>query len=119
MGLGVFHTALSAYLVCVLVSHLANVPGMDTTTGIQINTNSTSPLSRKAQLTRMANPSGLAYPMPRHQMVIHSASVILSLSKMLAQVRDGSNLNGTRNVASHMRGVPPVAQRLPWLRSLR
>src|SRR5918911_1389437 len=95
----VFLTGVSGYLGGVLAEHLARVPEIESITGIDIIAPKT-PLPSKVNFVQMDIRSpDLVQAMAGHDIVVHTAFVVLWLAKMPKAVRDDINLNSTRNVA--------------------
>lgn len=100
MGLRVFLTGISGYLGGVLARRFASMPEVDGITGIYNAHLPTSLRSPKVDLVRMDIRSpDLARAMTGHQVVVHTAFIVLWPAGMPARVRDQINLGGTRNVA--------------------
>ncbi len=101
MGLRVFVTGVSGYLGSMLADHLANIPGIDSITGVYNSTTPAQPLSPKLHFVKIdVRSPDLAQAMAGHEIVIHSAFLVLWPARMPAQVRDSINFNGTQNVAN-------------------
>jgi UDP-glucose 4-epimerase len=100
MGVSIFLTGVSGYLGSVLADYLARLPQVDCITGVYNSTTPTLPTCDKLNLIRMDIRSpDLAKAMAGHEIVIHSAFIVLWKANITAQVRDDINFNGTRNVA--------------------
>ena len=101
MGMRVFLTGASGYLGSVLTAHLANLPEVDAITGTYNSTTPKPPLSPKARYVKldMRSPD-LARAMAGHDIVIHTAFIVLWWARMPAATRDDICLDGTRNVAN-------------------
>lgn len=99
MGMRVFLTGASGYLGGVLATHLDRLPEVTHITGVGLNTLE-GPLPAKVRFHRMdVRAPELTQAMAGHDVVIHTACVVLWSARMPARVRDDINLNGTRNVA--------------------
>jgi nucleoside-diphosphate-sugar epimerase len=99
MGLRVFLTGASGYLGGVLAAHLDRLPEVESITGVGLNApGGTLPAKVRFRQLDIRSPD-LAAAMAGHQVVIHTACVVLWSARMPARVRDDINLNGTRNVA--------------------
>lgn len=95
----VFLTGANGYLGRVLTEHLARLPDIEHITGIGL-TRPAIPLPARFNFIRLDIRSpDLASVMTGHDVVIHTACVVLWLAKMTKEERDDINLNGTRNVA--------------------
>jgi UDP-glucose 4-epimerase len=101
MGMRVFLTGASGYLGSVLTTHLANLPEVDGITGTYNSTTPKPPLSPKVSFVKldMRSPD-LARAMAGHDIVIHTAFIVLWWARMPAATRDDISINGTRNVAN-------------------
>ena len=95
----VFLTGVSGYLGGVLVEHLARLPEIETITGVD-STAPKTPFASKVRFVRMdiRSPELMA-AMAGHDVVIHTACVMLWSARMSARERDDINLNGVRHVA--------------------
>jgi UDP-glucose 4-epimerase len=94
----VFLTGASGYLGGVLARHLALLPEVNGITAI----GRTQPSVSHGKLTflRMdVRSPDLAVAMAGHDVVVHTACVVLWPAKMSVQERDEININGTHNVA--------------------
>lgn len=99
MGMRIFLTGVSGYLGSVLAEHLARAPEVEHITGIDVAT-PTSPLPPKVEFAAMDIRSpDLAAAMAGHEVVVHTAFIVLWLAKMQARERDDINSRGVRNVA--------------------
>lgn len=99
MGLKLFITGTAGYLGGVLASRLAEMPEVESITGVD-NAEHRSTFPAKVNLVKMdVRAPEIADAMSGHDYVIHSASIVLWLAKMPEKVRDDINFNGTRNVA--------------------
>jgi nucleoside-diphosphate-sugar epimerase len=95
----VFLTGANGYLGRVLLERLADMREIESITGIGL-TPPPPPRPDKLKFIRMDIRSPeLGATMAGHEVVIHTACVVLWSAKMSAQERDDINLNGTRNVA--------------------
>lgn len=95
----IFLTGVSGYLGTVLAEHLAPLPEVDTITGIDIAPPPT-PLPATVRFIPMDMRSPeLPMLMAGHDVVIHTAFVVLWPARMPVTLRDDINLNGVRNVA--------------------
>jgi len=101
MGMRVFLTGASGYLGSVLTTHLANLPEVNGITGTYNSTTPNPPVSPKVSYVQMDMRSpDLARAMAGHDVVIHTAFIVLWWARMPAATRDDICLNGTRNVAN-------------------
>ena len=99
MKMRILLTGVSGYLGSVLAQFLAKEPEIDGITGIDIAPPIT-PLPANVQFLKMdVRSPEVAKAMAGHEVVIHTAFIVLWFAKMLAAVRDDINFNGTRNVA--------------------
>ena len=95
----IFLTGASGYLGSLLAEKMALLPEVDAITGIAL-TIPTRKLPEKMRFTRMDIRSlALETAMKGHDVVVHTACVVLWPAKMPAQERDDINLNGIQNVA--------------------
>jgi UDP-glucose 4-epimerase len=95
----IFLTGSSGYLGSLLTERLAELPEVEGITGIALST-PTAPLPPKARFLRMDMRSpDLPAVMAGHDVVVHTACIVLWPAKIPAQERDDINLNGVRNVA--------------------
>jgi UDP-glucose 4-epimerase len=95
----VFLTGASGYLGGLLAEHLARMPEVVGITGIS-RTAPSPPFPSKLKFLPMdICSSDLEGAMAGHEVVIHTACVVLWPAKMPVARRDDINLNGTRNVA--------------------
>ena len=99
MGTRIFLTGASGYLGSLLAERMAELPEVETITGIA-STSPTRPLPPKTTFTRMDIRSAeLESSMAGNDVVVHTACVVLWPAKMPASQRDDINLNGIGNVA--------------------
>src|SRR5689334_10924374 len=92
-------TGVSGYLGRVLAEHLAQVPEIESITGIDVIAPQT-PLPAKVKFVQMDIRSpDLVAAMAGHEVIVHTAFVVLWRAKMPKAERDDINLNSTRNVA--------------------
>lgn len=99
MGLQIFLTGASGYLGGVLAEHLSRLPEVERITGVGL-TPPQAALPPKLRFVPMDIRSPqLMSLVAGHQVVIHTACVVLWSARMPASVRDDINLNGTDNVA--------------------
>jgi len=101
MGMRVFLTGASGYLGGVLTTHLASLPEVDGITGTYNSTTPEPPVSPKVSFVKldMRSPD-LARAVAGHDIVIHTAFIVVWWARMPAATRDDICLNGTRNVAN-------------------
>jgi UDP-glucose 4-epimerase len=101
MGMTVFLTGASGYLGSVLTTHLANLPEVDGITGTYNSTTPRPPVSPKVSFVKLdVRSPELARAMAGHDVVIHTAFIVLWWARMPAATRDDICINGTRNVAN-------------------
>jgi UDP-glucose 4-epimerase len=82
-----------------LADELSRLPEVECLTGIDV-VDPPGPLPSKMRFVKMGVRSpDLAKAMAGHDIVVHTAFVVLWRAQMPAAVRDDVNLNGTRNVA--------------------
>jgi nucleoside-diphosphate-sugar epimerase len=99
MKMRVFLTGASGYLGSLLAERIAQMPEVENVTGMA-STAPTAPLPAKVKFVRMDIRSpDLAAAIAGHDVVVHTACVVLWSAKMRASERDDINLNGVRNVA--------------------
>ena len=99
MSVRVFLTGAGGYLGGVLMEHLAGLPEVEAVTGIGL-ASPRGPLPPNMTFRRMdIRSADLSRAMAGHDVVIHTACVVLWPAKMPARERDDTNLNGVRNVA--------------------
>jgi nucleoside-diphosphate-sugar epimerase len=95
----VFLTGISGYLGGVLAERFSQVPEVASVTGIDV-VPPKKPLPEKARFVRMdVRSQEVSKAMAGHDVVVHTAFVVLWPAKMPATERNDINLNGTRNVA--------------------
>jgi len=95
----IFLTGASGYLGSLLSKRLAELPEVESITGIALST-PTAPLPPKVNFLKMDMRSpDLAAVMAGHDTVVHTACIVLWPAKMPTRERDDINLNGVRNVA--------------------
>ena len=95
----IFLTGINGYLGGVLTDHLNQVPEVELITGIDVvPPQATLPYKVKFIQMDIRSPD-LARVMAGHDVVIHTAFIVLWLAKMSAEERNDINLNGIRNVA--------------------
>ena len=95
----VFLTGASGYLGSLLAERLTQLPEVEGVTGIAL-TKQTRPAPAKVKFLRldMRSPQ-LAEAMAGHDVVVHTACVVLWSAKMPVSERNDINFNGVRNVA--------------------
>ena len=95
----VFLTGTSGYLGSVLAEHFSHVSEIESITGIDV-VPPKKPLPEKARFVQMdVRSQEVSTAMAGHDMVVHTAFVVLWPARMSAAERDDINLNGTRNMA--------------------
>lgn len=95
----VFLTGASGYLGGVLVDRLAECAEVERITGIAVRPPA-RPWPAKARFVQMdVRSADVVRAMAGHDVVIHTAAVVLWPATMPASERDDINFNGTRNVA--------------------
>ncbi len=95
----VFITGSSGYVGSLLVERLAESPEIESITGIGL-TPPPGPLPSKARFLRMdVRSPDLTAVMAGHDVVVHTACVVLWSAKMSEKERDEINLDGARRVA--------------------
>jgi nucleoside-diphosphate-sugar epimerase len=94
----VFLTGAGGYLGTVLVRHLAQLPEVEEITGIGL-TKPSATANKLRFLTMDIRSPELSDVMADHEVVIHTACVVLWSAKMSAKERDEINLYGTHCVA--------------------
>lgn len=96
----VFLTGASGYVGSLLLERLAGLPDVERVTGVALAPPSAA-LPPKARFIEMDIRSAqLAEVMAGHDVVVHTACVVLWLAKMPAREREDINRNGLLNVAS-------------------
>jgi UDP-glucose 4-epimerase len=99
MGTRVFLTGASGYLGGVLAEHLARLPEVERVTGVDLMTPAAwFPKTIRVVPMDIRSPDLVAL-MAGHDVVVHTAGVVLWPASMPARVRDDINLNGLINVA--------------------
>lgn len=94
----IFLTGAGGYLGGVLTRHFTQLPEVESITGIGLT--NPSALTDKMRFIRMDIRSPeLTGLMAGHDVVVHTAGVVLWPAKMPEKERDDTNFNGTRNVA--------------------
>jgi nucleoside-diphosphate-sugar epimerase len=95
----IFLTGASGYLGSLLVERMSELPEVESITGIATKPPS-APLPPKMKFIRMdIRSQDLTKVMSGHDVVVHTACIVLWPAKMTAEERDDINLNGVRNVA--------------------
>jgi nucleoside-diphosphate-sugar epimerase len=95
----VFLTGASGYLGSLLAERLAELPEVESITGIALKAPE-SPLPSKVKFRQMDMRSpDLPAIMSGHDVVVHTACIVLWPAKMPVKERDDINFNGVRNVA--------------------
>jgi UDP-glucose 4-epimerase len=95
----VFLTGASGYVGSLLLEHLARSPEVESVSGIAL-TAPTRPLPPKVKFARMDIRSpDLTAAMAGHDVIVHTACIVLWPARMPEKERDDINLNGVRNVA--------------------
>jgi len=95
----VFLTGASGYIGGVLTEHLARRPEVESITGIGLS-KPRSALPSKARFVELDIRSPkLPEAMAGHDVVVHTASIVLWPAKMSPQERDDINLNGVSHMA--------------------
>jgi nucleoside-diphosphate-sugar epimerase len=96
----VFLTGISGYLGGVLAEHFSGIPKIEHLTGIDVSPPK-KPLPKKTRFVQMdVRSPEISAVMAGHDVVVHTAFVVLWPAKMSATERDDINVNGTRNVAT-------------------
>lgn len=99
MALRVFLTGISGYLGNVLAEHFSRAKEIEKITGIDV-VPPRNALHEKIQFMQMdVRSPEVSTAMAGHDVVVHTAFVVLWPAKMSPTERDDINLNGTRNVA--------------------
>jgi len=94
----VFLTGINGYLGGVLAEHFSHVSEIESITGIDV-VPPKKPLPEKARFVQMdVRSQEVSTAMAGHDMVVHTAFVVLWPAKMSVAERDDINLNGTRNM---------------------
>lgn len=95
----VFLTGSSGYVGSLLLESLAESPTVESITGVAL-TAPTRPLPPKAKFMQMdIRSADLTAVMAGHDVVVHTACIVLWPAKMSKKERDDINLNGVRKVA--------------------
>jgi UDP-glucose 4-epimerase len=95
----VFLTGSTGYLGEVLAEHFSRVPEIDSITGIDV-VPPRRPLPEKMRFIAMDIRSPeVSSAMKGHDVVVHTAFIVIWYAKMPASERDSINFEGTRNVA--------------------
>lgn len=95
----VFLTGINGYLGGVLAEHFSRIPEIEYLTGIDVAPPK-NPLPKKVRFIQMdVRSPEISTVMAGHDVVVHTAFVVLWPAKMSATERDDINVNGTRNVA--------------------
>jgi nucleoside-diphosphate-sugar epimerase len=96
----IFLTGISGYLGGVLAEHFSSIPQIEHLTGIDVSPPKTT-LPKKTRFVQMdVRSPEISTVMAGHDVVVHTAFVVLWPAKMSATERDDINVNGTRNVAT-------------------
>lgn len=99
----IFLTGASGYLGSLLAERFAELPEVEGITGIGLSLPS-RPVPAKMKFTQMDMRSPeMPKLMAGHDVVVHTAAIVLWPKKMPAQERDDINLNGVRHVAQAAR----------------
>jgi UDP-glucose 4-epimerase len=99
IAMRIFLTGASGYLGSLLAERFAELPEVERITGIATKL-PTAPLPDKVKFMRMDIRSpDLTKAMAGHDVVVHTACVVLWPAKMPVSERDDINFNGIRNVA--------------------
>ena len=97
--MNIFLTGISGYLGSVLAKGMAQAPEVESITGIDV-VSPLTPLPPKVKFVQMDIRSpDIAALMAGHEVVVHTAFVVLWLAKMPKAELDDININGVRNVA--------------------
>jgi len=97
--MNIFLTGASGYLGSVLAEGMAQAPEIESITGIDV-VSPITPLPPKVKFVQMDIRSpDIAALMAGHEVVVHTAFVVLWLAKMPKAELDDININGVRNVA--------------------
>ena len=95
----VFLTGSTGYLGEVLAEHFSRMPEIDSITGIDV-VPPRKPLPEKMRFTAMdVRSPEVSGAMKGHDVVVHTAFIVVWYAKMPARERDSINFEGTRNVA--------------------
>ena len=95
----IFLTGINGYLGGVLAEHFSRIPEIEYLTGIDV-ARPKNPLPQKVRFIQMdVRSPEISTVMAGHDVVVHTAFVVLWPAKMSATERDDINVNGTRNVA--------------------
>lgn len=95
----VFLTGVNGYLGSVLARHLALLPQVEGITGIDIAPPQSALPDKVQFVQRDIRSPDLAEIMAGHDIVIHTAFIVLWKAQLSASDRDDINFNGVRNVA--------------------
>jgi nucleoside-diphosphate-sugar epimerase len=99
MKMRVFLTGASGYLGSLLAERIVEMPEVESVTGLAWSA-PTSRLPGKVRFVQMdVRSPDLAAAMAGHDVVVHTACIVLWSARMPAKERDDINLNGVRNVA--------------------
>ncbi len=99
MKMRVFLTGVSGYLGSLLAEYFAKMPEIESITGTDLTTPPPF-LPSKVKFVQMDIRSpDLTAAMAGHDVVVHTACIVLWSAKMRPSERDDINLNGMRNVA--------------------
>jgi len=101
MGMRVFLTGASGYLGSVLARRLAELPEVDSITGVYNSTTPAAPSPPKVEYVKLDLRSpDMARAMVGHDVVVHSAFIVLWRAGMPAHTRTDICVNGACNVAN-------------------
>lgn len=95
----VFLTGASGYLGSLLVERLAELPDVQSVTGVALSKPKTSWPSKAKFIQMDVRSSDITTAMAGHDVVVHTACIVLWSAKMPEKERDDINYNGVRNVA--------------------
>lgn len=95
----IFLTGANGYLGSLLGERFAAMPEVEGITGIGLSEPRRSLPAKMKFVRQDMRAPGLATVMAGHDVVVHTACVVLWSRKMTVQERDDINLNGVRNVA--------------------